>query len=83
MTTIRDVKLKNQTKYECISMFFSICIASILNYILSEVNTAMLMYSLLFRIFRLEKSKLKIFIIIHFITIFFSCYFNYQLKLQI
>jgi signal transduction histidine kinase len=67
---LRDVKYKNQPKHECISLFFSICIATILNYILSEINTAMLMYSLLFRIFRLEKSKLKTFIIIHSLLYF-------------
>ena len=67
---LRDVKYKNQTKHECISLFFSVFIATILNYILSEINTAMLMYSLLFRIFRLEKSKLKTFTIIHSLLYF-------------
>jgi signal transduction histidine kinase len=77
---LRDVQYKNQTKHECISLFFSICIATILNYILSEINTAMLMYSLLFRIFRLEKSKLKTFIIIHFLLSFLVAILTIQSK---
>jgi len=67
---IRDVKFKKNAKYECISLFFSLCISAILHYFISQINTAILMYSLLFRIFHLEKNKLKIFIIIHFLLYF-------------
>ena len=77
---IRAVKLKNKTKHECISLFISICIATMLNYFVTQVNTAILMFSLLFRIFGLEKNKLKIFIIIHFLLSFLVAVLTIQSK---
>jgi signal transduction histidine kinase len=78
---IRNAKLKNQTKYECISLLFSICIASILQYFVSEVNTAILMYSFLFKIFDLEKSVLKTFILIHSLLYFLVAILTIKIKI--
>jgi signal transduction histidine kinase len=77
---IRAVKLKNKTKHECISLFINICIVAMLNYFVTQVNTAILMFSLLFRIFGLEKNKLKIFIIIHFLLSFLVAVLTIQSK---
>ena len=53
---IRNVKLKNQTKYICISLLFNICAASILQYLVLGVSTTIYMYCVIFEILELEKN---------------------------
>ena len=73
---IRNVKLKIQTKYIYISLFFSICAASILQYFVFGVSTTIYMYCFLFEIFQLKKSILKNFISIHLLLYFLVVVLN-------
>ena len=62
---IRNKKLKGNPKYEYISLLFSICAATLLQYLIGSLTTTFYMYSYLYDIFQLEKNILKFFISIH------------------
>lgn len=62
---IRNKKLKGNPRYEYISLLFSICAATLLQYLIGSLTTTFYMYSYLYDIFQLEKNILKFFISIH------------------
>ncbi|BCZ45056.1 two-component sensor histidine kinase [Clostridium gelidum] len=73
---IRNVKLKNETKYICISLLFNICAASILQYLILGVSTTIYMYCVIFQILELEKKFLKILLSVHALLYFSAAIFN-------
>lgn len=73
---IRHVKLKNQTKYICISLLFNICAASILQYLVLGVSTTIYMYCIIFEILELEKKFLKILLSVHASLYFLAAILN-------
>jgi len=77
---IRNVKLKNHTKSVYISMFFNICAASTLQYIIVGVSTTIYVYCLLVEIFQFEKGVLKIFVPIHSLLYFLVVALNIEVS---
>lgn len=67
---IRTFKLKNQSKYNLISMLTSILATAVLQHSIPGIRSTICMYSLLFEIFQLEKKLLKFFLPTHWLIYF-------------
>lgn len=63
---LRTGKFNVHTKYKFISLLISIFIASIMEYFVGEVNSAILMYCFLFESFEFEIRIVKFFVLIYF-----------------
>ncbi len=66
---IRTFKLKNQSKYNLISMLTSILATAVLQHSIPGIRSTICMYSLLFEIFQLEKT-IKVFLPTHWLIYF-------------
>jgi signal transduction histidine kinase len=78
---VRSAKLKSDTKYSYISLFFSICASSLLQYIVVGASTNLYQYCPLFEFFNFKRVILKIFISIHF-SLYLLHFFITPLNLQ-
>lgn len=73
---IRNVKLKNETKYIYISLLFNIFAASILQYLVLGISTTIYMYCIIFQILELEKKVLSVFLSVHSLLYFLVVVLN-------
>lgn len=73
---IRNKKLKGNPRYEYISLLFSICAATLLQYLIGSLTTTFYMYSYLYDIFSL-KEYIKIFYFNTFTFIYLSYWFRF------
>lgn len=78
---LRNIKLNSPTKYSYISLFFSICAATMLQFIVVGESTNLYQYFLIFDFFKFEKNILKLFISMHFL-LYLLHFFTINLNIQ-
>lgn len=74
---IRNFKLKRESKFASISLFFSIFLSAILQHFAPGASTTFYMYCILFEIFLFPKDKLKFLISVHAFMHFSVTILNY------